>query len=112
MSAADQRSEARIRYSEPVKSGFLLGDAALDLLDISESGLRFRQAANSPPLAIGSPLYGIVCLRHGETAPVSGMVVRVDDHEIAARISDMRIPFERVVAERLYLETGRTGLRW
>jgi hypothetical protein len=112
VSGVDQRSETRIHYREPLKAGLLVGALALDLIDVSESGLRFRSRDAPAPLAVGSQLDGIVCLRHGETAPVSGRVVRVDGNEVAARISDIRIPYGSLVAERLYVEVGRTGWRW
>lgn len=110
----DQRNEARVSYPHPSKSGFLLGAEAVDVLDLSVRGLRFRHrstaAAAEAGTRVGSELCGIICLRHGETAPVSGRVVRVSGNEVAITTDDIAIPFDLVLAERLFLETGRTGL--
>jgi hypothetical protein len=112
--AKDQRNEARVAYSRPNKSGFLLGAEAVDVLDFSVRGLRFRHrstaAAAAAGTGVGSELCGIVCLRHGDTAPVAGRVVRISGNEVVVSTDEISIPFDVVLAERLYLETGRTGL--
>ena len=77
MNARDQRSEARVNYPRPSKSGFLLGADALDVVDLSERGFRFLATGASLITEVGQRLCGIVCLRHGETAAVSGTVIRV-----------------------------------
>lgn len=110
MNARDQRSEARVSYPRPSKSGFLFGAQALDVVDLSERGFRFMAGGAAALTAVGQRLCGIVCLRHGEMATVAGTVIRVDDDEIAVQSDEIPIPFELILAERLYLETGRTGL--
>ena len=112
--AKDQRNEARVCYARPSKSGFLVGAEAVEVLDLSVRGLRFRHpstaAAAEAGTTVGSELCGIICLRHGETAAVSGRVVRISGNEVAVSTDEIAIPFDLVLAERLYLETGRTGL--
>jgi hypothetical protein len=110
MNARDQRSEARVNYPRPSKSGFLFGADALDVLDLSERGFRFMAKGAAALTDVGQRLCGIVCLRHGETVAVSGTVVRILGREVAVQSDEIPIPFEQVLAERLFLETGRTGL--
>jgi hypothetical protein len=110
MNARDQRSEARVSYPRPSKSGFLLGAEALDILDLSERGFRFLASGASLLTEVGQRLVGIVCLRHGETAAVSGTVIRINAGEVAVQSDEIPIPFDLILAERLFLETGRTGL--
>jgi len=110
----DQRNEARVSYPRPSKSGFLLGAEAVEVLDLSVRGLRFRHrstaAAAEAGTRVGSELCGIICLRHGDTAPVAGRVIRISGNEVAITTDEIAIPFDLVLAERLFLETGRTGL--
>ncbi len=110
----DQRNEARVSYPHPSKSGFLLGAEAVEVLDLSVRGLRFRHrstaAAAEAGTRVGSELCGIICLRHGDTAPVAGRVIRISGNEVAISTDEIAIPFHLVLAERLFLETGRTGL--
>ena len=110
MPLAEQRAHARLAYDHPSKSSFLFEDQALDVVDLSERGLRFRRSGDGESVAIGEPLCGILCLRHGETVPVAGRVVRVEGQEVAAWVDEIGIPYEIVLAERLYLDTGRTGI--
>jgi hypothetical protein len=112
--AKDQRNEARVSYPRPNKSGFLLGADAVEVLDLSVRGFRFRHrttaAAAEAATRLGSEVCGILCLRHGATAAVAGRVVRISGNEVAVSADDIPIPFDLVLAERLFLETGRTGL--
>ena len=110
----DQRNEARVSYPRPSKSGFLLDAEALEVIDLSVRGLRFRHrstaAAAEAGTRLGSELCGILCLRHGDTTPVAGRVIRISGNEVAMSTDEIAIPFDLVLAERLFLETGRTGL--
>jgi hypothetical protein len=112
--AIDLRTEARVAYPRPSKSGFLVGADAVEVLDVSVRGLRFRHrstaAAAEAGTTLGSEVCGIICLRHGDTAAVAGRVVRISGNEVAVSTSEIPIPFDLVLAERLFLETGRTGL--
>ena len=42
--------------------------------------------------------------------PSPGRVVRISGNEVAISTDEIAIPFDLVLAERLFLETGRTGL--
>jgi hypothetical protein len=112
MPVLDRREEARVHYPHPNKSAFLIEDWALDVIDLSETGLRFRSANYVRDDAVGSPFVGIVCFRHGETAPVAGTLIRVTGSDVAVRMEEIPVPPEVLWAERRYLATRRRGMIW
>jgi len=43
---------------------------------------------------------------------VAGTVVRVTDEEVAARLDDVGIPIQSLLAEAQFFLRSRRGLRW
>jgi hypothetical protein len=85
---------------------------SLNVLDLSERGLRYRQESGPEPI-VGAMLEGILCLSSGETLPIRGKVVRVvhpqdSEHpsviEVAAHLTDVGIPPRVILAERKALQ--------
>lgn len=112
MPSPEQRGHARLRYPAPNRSGLQLDDQSLDLLDLSETGLRFREAESSAHAILGGDVRAVVWLRNGQKVPVAGTVVRVDHGEVAVRLDKAGIPLFNIEAEQSFLRRGRTGLLW
>lgn len=108
----EHRAQPRVHYARPNKSGFLLDDRVVDIVDVSEGGLRYRQPSSDNGAAVGNEVTGIVWLRHGDTAPVMGTVVRVTGNEVAALLDEVGIPRQTIFAERCWVQTRRGGMRW
>ncbi len=106
------RMHARLQYSGGVRPSLILDSGALNVLDLSERGLRYRQDSGPEP-PVGAKLEGILRLSSGETLPVRGTVVRVVHPaspgqpsviEVAAHLTDVGIPRRVILAERQALQ--------
>ena len=116
MAQQHPRMHVRLRYPPAVRPSLILESGALNVLDLSERGLRYSQDAGPEP-AIGAKLEGILRLSSGETLPVRGTVVRVfhpdsPDRpgliEVAAYLNDVGIPRRVIIAERQVLQEPPT----
>lgn len=103
---------ARLQYPAAVRPSLILDSGALNVLDLSERGLRYRQDSGPEP-PVGAKLEGILRLSSGETLPVRGTVVRVVHSEdpdrpsvieVAAYLNDVGIPRRVIIAERQALQ--------
>lgn len=106
------RTHVRLRYEGALRPSLILEAGALNVLDLSERGLRYRQESGPEP-SVGAKLEGILRLSSGETLPVRGTVVRVvrSDSperpsviEVAAHLTDVGIPSRVILAERKALQ--------
>jgi hypothetical protein len=108
MSSERPRMHVRLRYEGAARPSLILDVGALNVLDMSERGLRYLQESGPEP-SVGSELEGILRLSSGETLPVRGKVVRVVHPanpvhpsviEVAAHLTDVGIPSRVILAER------------
>jgi hypothetical protein len=104
---------ARLHYPPSSRPSLILESGALNVIDLSERGLRYRQT-DGPEPPVGTKLEGILRLSSGETLPVRGTVVRVvrpaspDEPgviEVAAHLTDVPIPRRVIVAERQAIQS-------
>jgi hypothetical protein len=108
------RKHVRLRYPEDKRPSLILEDDALDVVDLSERGLRYVQD-HGPEPKIGASIEGILRLVRGETLPVRGKVVRVSHLsgpaqsgvEVAAYLTDAGVPPRVILAERQALQASR-----
>lgn len=98
----------RLQYPPAARPRLILDSGALNVLDLSERGLRYRQDSGPEP-SVGTKLEGILRLRSGETLPIRGTVIRVEHPggpqephviEVAAHLTDVGIPRRVIIAER------------
>jgi PilZ domain-containing protein len=117
MSSGDPRMHVRLRYPVNGRPTLILEDAALDVIDLSERGLRFRQE-HGPEPKVGERLEGILRTSRGETVPVRGRVVRVSriqssappgTVEVAAHLTELGIPPRVIMAERHAIQGAQQG---
>jgi hypothetical protein len=109
---ASLRKHVRLSYPADHRPSLLLEDDALDVLDLSERGLRYRQD-HGPEPKVGAKVEGILRLIRGETLPVRGTVVRVSRPdgparpgvvEVAAHLTEAGVPTRVILAERQALQ--------
>ena len=112
MPTVEQRGHARLLYPVANRSGLLMNNQALDLLDLSETGLRYRETEAPPHAILGGDIRGVVWLRNGQKVAVAGTVVRVNLDEVAVLLDKAGIPLLTIEAEQSHLSRGRTGLLW
>lgn len=100
-----QRAHYRIRYPTTARPLFVPGSAveAVPVVDCSERGFRFRAVGSGALPEIGEPASGEIRFHSGTTAQVSGVVVRVQDAEVAVHLTREAIPFGVVLQEQLFL---------
>ncbi len=108
MPSGRPRMHVRLHYPPSTRPSLILDSGSLNVLDLSERGLRYEQTSGPEP-PIGTKLEGILRLSSGETLPVRGTVVRVVRPatpaergmiEVAAHLTDVPIPRRVIVAER------------
>lgn len=97
------RAHYRLRYPAPERPVFVAGDhGPHDVVDCSERGFRFVPPQPGAPLPeIGALALGEIRFRSGQVVPVAGVVVRVQDREVAVRLDHTEIPFGVVMHEQL-----------
>ena len=107
------RMHARLHYPPTTRPSLILDTGSLNVLDLSERGLRYQQDTGSEP-PVGTKLEGILRLSSGETLPVRGTVVRVVHPsgsggpaaiEVAAHLTDVPIPRRVIIAERQAIQS-------
>lgn len=99
------RAYYRLRYPSAARPEFRTGrdDGALAVVDCSEGGFRFRTPAGARTPALGEPAAGEIRFRSGHSARVAGVVVRVQDEEVAVQLTGQGIPFGIVLQEQLFV---------
>ncbi len=107
------RAHSRLQYPPTARPSLILESGSLNVVDLSERGLRYVQDAGPEP-PLGAKLEGILRLSSGETLPVRGTVVRVvraDNSsgpgpiEVAAHLTDVPIPRRVILAERQTIQS-------
>lgn len=81
-----QRKVFRIKYPETDRPRLSTGGNTFEVIDCSESGLRY-QLGNAPEPAVSKTIQGRVSFGCGQCADVSGYVLRVQDGLVAVRFA-------------------------
>lgn len=105
-----EREHYRIEYPPAARPRFLVDGSHREVIDVCEQGLRYR-AADDERRAIGDEVEGIVRFLRGEEVRVLGTVVRLDDREVALRLS-VGVPLRVVLEEQRFLRERHRGSRW
>ena len=99
------RAFFRLRYPRAARPEFrpALDAPALPVVDCSEGGFRFRTAPDLPVPAPGEVASGEIHFRSGHSTRVAGVVVRVQDEEVAVHLTELAIPFAVVLQEQRFV---------
>lgn len=101
MSWPHAREYYRVAYPTSLRPRLEVLDHQFDVVDVSERGLRFRLGKAAAPEP-GNEVQGTLQFRRGDTVPIRGVVVRIDDGEVATRL-DEGIPLRVIMAEQRFL---------
>lgn len=95
------REHYRVAYPTPLRPRLDVHDFEFDVVDVSERGLRFRLGKAAPPEP-GNEVEGVVRFRRGDTVTVRGVIVRVREGEVSARLEE-GIPLRVIMDEQRFL---------
>ena len=101
-----ERSYYRIPYPSFEGPRLVVGFHVCQVLDCSERGLRFVAPAHAVPEA-GVAIRGRVRFPRGADVEVEGVVIRVDEREVALRLAEPGVPFRVILQEQIYLRRLR-----
>ena len=97
-----RRNHYRVTYPFAERPALDLGWTSFEVLECSETGLRYEVGERRSP-KIGSQIAGRLVFRSGETLDVVGDVVRLQDGFVALVLQPPGIPFAIVMHEQRYL---------
>ncbi len=93
------RSYYRIQYPVADRPRLLIDGVGHEVLDCSESGVRFR-CVPGQPARYGQEIRGVVQFRRGTEIRVEGQIVRIDGEFAALHFTSVGIPFGIILAEQ------------
>jgi hypothetical protein len=104
-----RRALYRIAYPAAERPIFIVGLSICEIVDCSETGLRYDvRERHTPP--VGAKITGTIQLRSGGKLPVSGTVVRVDQGYVALAL-ESPVPFANILTEQRWLRAKGYTLR-
>lgn len=101
MAWVHEREHYRVAYPTALRPKLLVQGHTFDVVDISERGIRFRLGGAEEP-APGFEVQGAVRFRRGETITVRGVVLRVVQGEVAAKLEE-GVPLRVIMEEQRFL---------
>jgi hypothetical protein len=108
MSWVHNREYYRIAYPSALRPKLLVQGHTFDVVDICEKGIRFRLGEAGAP-DVGWELEGTVRFRRGDTVSVRGIILRIVQGEVAARLED-GVPLRSIMEEQRFLLDRRRHL--
>lgn len=102
--AQEKREYYRLRFPHVERPHLVIGQDDCQVVDCSARGLRYilpRLPAPAP--APGDWIEGLLQFRRHPHALIRGLVVRIQDGEIALHLPDEEIPFTVLRGEERYL---------
>jgi hypothetical protein len=105
MSFIDRRAHERVVYPKGQGPTLTIGDAVYEVLDCSERGLRVARA-DAASLQASVDFQGRVRFPPGTEVPIEGVVLRVQDEEIAIQFTGVWIPRDVILAELRRMKQG------
>ena len=101
MATPNKRGYYRIEYPIGDRPLVVADDHGLEIIDCSESGLRYALPDTKPRPEVGSDFAGSIRFREAtENVEVIGVVARVYGPSVAVRFTAKTIPFSVILAEQ------------
>lgn len=98
----EKREFYRLRFPPPERPCLIVGRQEYEVLDCSARGLRFV-VTQQPLPALGDLVEGRLHFRRNSHAPIRGLIIRIQNGEIALHMPDSEIPFAILRGEERYL---------
>ncbi len=102
MKDANRRDYYRIDYPDSHRPRLWVPFGCLEVLDCSETGLRYRLSGEPAP-EVGAEVEGRLRLGSGRDLRVHGRVTRVREDAVALDLSEPGIPFRVILQEQIHL---------
>lgn len=99
----NQRGFYRVEYPRPARPVLEMQGGELEILDCSESGLRFALTPDMLPPEPGTEISGTLRLNENRQVEVVGKVTRLYGKSVAMRFEGDGVPFGLILAEQKYL---------
>lgn len=97
----ERRETYRVLYSQDYHPSLIIRDTEFDILDLSETGLRFRIKDNSK--LPGDLFHAKVKLHDDASIEVLGRIVRITGEHAAMFLVVKKIPYQFILSEQAYL---------
>lgn len=98
----EKREFYRLKFPPFERPCLLVGRQQYEVLDCSARGLRFTLSRQAPP-SLGDWVEGRLQFRRNTHAPIRGLIIRIQNGEIALYMPDNEIPFTILRGEERYL---------
>ncbi len=108
----EKRENYRLQFPRAERPLLVIGEHHYEVVDCSVQGLRCIVNDWQPQLSLGDQIDGLVRFRDRAQTPVRGLVVRIQEGEIALYMPESEIPFTVLRGEERYLLAhyrARTG---
>jgi hypothetical protein len=105
MAVENRRERYRLAYPHSERPELLVTGRLLEVIECSESGLRYALPDHEPPPPLGCEVRGVVGFRGRASHAVDGVVHRVRSGLVAVRFTRASIPFATILAEQKYLRS-------
>jgi hypothetical protein len=103
MTDRNQREFYRVDYPAKERPSLTFGEQEFQVVECSETGLRYELPNTETPPAIGEVVRGVVRFRGDEDVEIEGTVQRMDRRGVAILLTELKIPFRIIVSEQKYL---------
>lgn len=102
---SERRQFYRLLFPYPERPRFTVGSHEYEVLDCSVYGIRYilNPADSTPAPTLGDWIQGALCFRRALPVSIRGLVVRVQNNEIALYMPDYGIPFATLWSQERYL---------
>jgi hypothetical protein len=99
----EKREFFRLKFPPMERPCLVVGDRRYEVLDCSARGLRFVITQRPPTQSLGERVEGQLLFRRNSRAPIRGLIIRIQNEEIALHLPDCEIPFTILRGEERYL---------
>jgi hypothetical protein len=100
-SNAERRENYRIIYSKEYHPSIIIKNIEFDILDLSETGLRFglKEGIKLP----GDLFHAQIKIHDGSTIDVMGRIIRITGEHAAMFLVVKKIPYQIILSEQTFL---------
>jgi hypothetical protein len=104
-----RRQDYRIVYPVIERPTFEVTRALMEVVDLSERGIRYEIGTRRPPI-VGDEIRGRIIFRRGDEIEVKGSVIRADEGIIVLALKPP-LPYSQIMAEQRYLRSKGYSLK-
>jgi len=97
----DRRESYRIQYPQEKQPKLIIKSDGYDVLDMSETGVRFRIGENDK--MPGDLFHAKVVLHNNVTIEILGRIIRVTGEDAAMFLLVKKIPYQIILSEQAFL---------